>query len=177
MKDKDCKCRVVPPLPQGPQGPPGKQGPQGPQGPQGSMGTPGTPGSALGLCQITGIQDTAIQGAGVTFGTSGPCIGLTIPMGANSIQLSDIGLYEISFEADNSLANGEEIFYEVSSDAPAIVSRTLVRNNSGGDIVMPASKSELYQSTQMNEIISVDTPTVTGAPSYTRPVLHVIRYT
>ncbi|MFS1519457.1 C1q-like domain-containing protein [Bacillus sp. SCS-151] len=32
MKDKDCKCRVVPPPPQGPQGPPGKQGLQGPQG-------------------------------------------------------------------------------------------------------------------------------------------------
>ncbi|MDX8363464.1 hypothetical protein [Cytobacillus sp. IB215316] len=38
MKDKDCKCRVVPPPPQGPQGPPGKQGPQGPIGP---MGIPG----------------------------------------------------------------------------------------------------------------------------------------
>ncbi|MDX8366109.1 hypothetical protein [Cytobacillus sp. IB215665] len=35
-KDKDCKCRVVPPPPQGPQGPPGKPGPPGPPGPPGS---------------------------------------------------------------------------------------------------------------------------------------------
>ncbi|MGM7684574.1 hypothetical protein ACSVDA_20845 [Cytobacillus sp. Hm23] len=40
MKEKDCKCRVVPPPPQGPQGPRGKPGPQGPPGPIGPPGTP-----------------------------------------------------------------------------------------------------------------------------------------
>ncbi|MDX8363385.1 hypothetical protein [Cytobacillus sp. IB215316] len=54
--NKECKCRVVPPPPQGPQGLPGKQGPQGPQGP---MGTPGLsdPQSAFRAENNTADQD------------------------------------------------------------------------------------------------------------------------
>ncbi|WP_214484023.1 hypothetical protein [Bacillus sp. SM2101] len=170
MKDKDCKCKVVPPPPKGPPGPPGKQGPQGP---------PGPPGNILGVCQIEGVQEeTASPGQGVTFGAPGPCIGLSTADNNNAIRLSDIGIYEISFEANCTLNATSELFFQFNSDVVGpIGSDIMLDPDPSASEVYPVSKSFLYQSSAMNELISVSTPVADAAPSYEGHILHVIRLT
>ncbi|MFS1519555.1 hypothetical protein V1503_24310 [Bacillus sp. SCS-151] len=190
MKDKDCKCRVVPPPPQGPQGPPGKQGPQGPQGPQGTMGiqgptgetgSTGPPGTALGFCQINGSpgEVPAQEGGTVSFGNLGPCQNITVPMGNQSIQLTESGVYEISFGAYCDLEDTERIFFQIRANGTVITGGNLdIENTSGGAIEIPIAKTVLY-SNAVNDIITVDTPTVdsvgANTPVYSDPVLNVIR--
>ncbi|MDX8363455.1 hypothetical protein [Cytobacillus sp. IB215316] len=79
MKEKDCKCRVIPLPPPGPQGPPGKPGPQGPagpmgmQGPQGATGATGEPGPEVREIHLAAqTVDLATVGENfVGLGTSG----------------------------------------------------------------------------------------------------------
>ncbi|MGM7683567.1 hypothetical protein ACSVDA_15620 [Cytobacillus sp. Hm23] len=84
MKDRDCKCRIVPPPPQGPQGPPGKPGPQGPQGPMGLQGPTGPTGPTgpevreINLAAQT--VDLAADNNFVGLGTSGSFIANNVVM-------------------------------------------------------------------------------------------------
>ncbi|MDX8363471.1 hypothetical protein [Cytobacillus sp. IB215316] len=170
MKEKDCKCRVVPPSPQGPQGPPGKQGPQGP---------PGPPANVLGVCQIEGVQrEVASQGQDVTFGATGPCMNLSTADNNNAIQLSDVAIYEISFESNCDVDVSDEISFRFNSSFAGTIGSDIILDPSPATCeVFPVSKSFLYQSSQMNELISVSTPTVGGTPVYSGHLLHVIRLT
>ncbi|MFS1515883.1 hypothetical protein V1503_05075 [Bacillus sp. SCS-151] len=182
MKEKDCKCRIVPALPQGPQGPPGKPGPQGPMGFQGPTGPSGPTGSVLGACQILGPpSQLPEEQMNVMFGITGPCIGgLTFANNNNAIQLSEVGLYEITFGVSTvQLNNGEELSFQVESDntgnIPGLAFIFSSNVNTGGDTASTPSKSVLYESSAMNELIDVTTPTVVGSPEISSPVLHVIR--
>ncbi|MDX8366798.1 hypothetical protein [Cytobacillus sp. IB215665] len=109
MKDKDCKCRVVPP-PQGPQGPPGKQGPMGLQGSPGPQGV-----LTYGVLRddggpFPGVDAQPITPLGGAYDTPGPFSGTTLnPL---SITVQNAGDYEISFtvivfDADGSGYNFE----------------------------------------------------------------------
>ncbi|WP_214484948.1 hypothetical protein [Bacillus sp. SM2101] len=100
MKDKDCKCRVVPPPPQGPQGPPGKQGPQGPQGPLGPQGPPGTGGAISWGCLASGPPQTGqmpftpVQGMRFTnYTENGPSFDVIQNAGTGSIIINNAGTY------------------------------------------------------------------------------------
>ncbi|MFS1516433.1 hypothetical protein [Bacillus sp. SM2101] len=97
MKGKDCKCRVVPPPPQGPQGPPGKQGAQGPPGPQ------GPPGNPLSYGVLRDDQDpfSVVDGDRIIplggYNMPGPFNMTTLNPAAGSITVQNSGDYEISF--------------------------------------------------------------------------------
>ncbi|MDX8363388.1 hypothetical protein [Cytobacillus sp. IB215316] len=110
MKDKDCKCRVVPPPPQGPQGPPGKQGPQGPQGVTGATGEPGPEVMKIYLAAQT--VDLSLDNNFVGLGTSGVFIEniVVIPEDATITDL-------IFSTRDNNILAQESVSCEIFLDS------------------------------------------------------------
>ncbi|WP_214484738.1 hypothetical protein [Bacillus sp. SM2101] len=174
MKDKDCKCRVVPPTPQGPQGPQGKQGPQGPPGP---MGPPGMPGSALGFCEIIGPTTENSSDEDVPFGTAGDCVGFVLDNSPNDILLPAVGFYQITYGINTEFfdGGGEITYTAVSSMTGTIQGSSAVTEGMGG-FTIPASKSVLYQSTIPNDRISLNA-SITNNAVYNSQTLKIIRYT
>ncbi|WP_214484739.1 hypothetical protein [Bacillus sp. SM2101] len=174
-KDKDCKCRVVPPLPQGPQGLPGKPGPQGPQGP---MGPPGMPGSALGFCEIFAPTDENTSIPMVQFGIPGDCVGFVLDNSPNDILLPAVGFYEITYGINTVFledGGGMITYIAVSSASGPIQGSSAVTQSNQSGFTIPASKSVLYQSTMPNDRISLSA-TISGAV-YNSSTLQIVRYT
>ncbi|MFS1519567.1 hypothetical protein V1503_24375 [Bacillus sp. SCS-151] len=138
----------------------------------------GLPGNPLGVCQIEGEgTEFASPGGDVVFSVPGPCIDLSTANNNNAIQLSDIGIYEISFETNCNMNLNENLSFQFNSDVTGSIGSTIqLRPAAASSETYPVSKSFLYQSSAMNEVISVSTPTADGSPSYGDQLLHVIRY-
>ncbi|MDX8363456.1 hypothetical protein [Cytobacillus sp. IB215316] len=172
MKDKDCKCKVVPTPPQGPQGPPGKQGPRGP------MGNPGMPGSALGFCEIFSPPGENFSNSEIQFGMPGDCEGFTLDNNPNDILLPALGFYQITYGINSVFTqdDGGSMQYTARSSNSGVIveSSSITQCNSSGFII-PASKSCLYQSTTPNDRISL-IGIIDGA-EYNNTILQIIRYT
>ncbi|WP_214484725.1 hypothetical protein [Bacillus sp. SM2101] len=182
MKDKDCKCRVVPPPPQGPQGPLGKQGPQGPQGP---MGIPGMPGSALGFCEIFRNPNamTIFPSSGdiVLFDSEGPCQGgFEVTGGGTSIMVPATGVYQMSYAINVGLDPGDGLIFEMNSNFLGNLdkSETFDRSDGAGNTTdQRVASTTILQSLTAGDEISVEAVTVFNSPSYIKAVLTIIRYT
>ncbi|MDX8363214.1 hypothetical protein [Cytobacillus sp. IB215316] len=182
MKDKGCKCRVVPSPPQGPQGPPGKQGPQGVQGP---MGTPGPPGSALGFCEIfrnpNSMTEFPSSGDTVLFDSEGPCQGgFEVTGGGTSIEIPATGVYQITFAINVGLDPEDGVIFEVNSNLLGNLDKSETFDRSdGADSTTDnrVASTTILQSLTAGDEISVEAVTVFNSPSYTKAVLTIIRYT
>ncbi|WP_214484941.1 hypothetical protein [Bacillus sp. SM2101] len=192
MKDKDCKCRVVPPPLQGPQGPPGKQGAQGPQGP---MGVPGIPGSVLGFCSLYNPSPTSIEvmspGDFVLLpDTSQPCMGGFDTSTPDRIILPANGIYQITYGMVCFVSGatvpggmGDVVSFTAAESNNAIAgSLTLLDNTAidSTDLSVSVSKTILYNGA-MGDVISIRVNNLTvnsGVnPTYFDPYLTIIRYT
>ncbi|MDX8363198.1 BclA C-terminal domain-containing protein [Cytobacillus sp. IB215316] len=178
-KEKDCKCRVVPPPPQGPQGPPGKQGPQGP------MGIPGIPGSALGFCEIFNISQqitTPMSGDLVMLPDLGPCEGFATTMPTNNeIMIPATGFYQITYSIDVSLGQGDMLVFRVLINGSGLSKSQSVSQSDGmGTNSSRTTVSRtMLQALTMGDTIEVEVlnATLTGQNGYLFPVLDIIRYT
>ncbi|MDX8367954.1 hypothetical protein [Cytobacillus sp. IB215665] len=182
MKDKGCKCRVVPPPPSGPQGPPGKQGPQGIQGP---MGIPGMPGSALGFCEIFRNRNAMTifpsSGDTVLFDSEGPCQGgFEVTGGGTSIMIPATGVYQISYAINVGLDPEDGVIFEVNSNFLGLLDKSETNNRSDGisnttdDRV---ASTTILQNLTAGDEISVEAVTVVNSPAYIKAVMTIIRYT
>ncbi|MDX8365481.1 hypothetical protein [Cytobacillus sp. IB215665] len=114
MKEKDCKCRVVPPPPQGPQGPQGPPGPMGMQGPPGPMGMQGPPGPEVMKIELAAPSVSTVLSPDnfVGLGTSGN-------FAQNNVVIAqDATITDLIFSTrDNSITMGESVMCQIIIDS------------------------------------------------------------
>ncbi|MDX8363199.1 hypothetical protein [Cytobacillus sp. IB215316] len=180
MKDKDCKCRVVPPPPQGPPGPPGKQGPQGPIGP------PGPPGTALSYGVLRDTQDPFAVSDGNPivpppgYDSPGPFNNTTLNPLIGSITVLNTGDYEISFTV-NALDTGDigslDFFIGITINGTQQLDTQIFVNDSNTEqIILPLSRTTIRM-LNANDVISTELQTTAAGQSvfFVRPSLQVIQ--
>ncbi|MDX8362986.1 hypothetical protein [Cytobacillus sp. IB215316] len=179
MKDKDCKCRVVPPPPQGPQGSPGKQGPMGLQGPPGPPGQPGV--LTYGVLRddggpFPGVDAQPITPLGGAYDTPGPFSGTTLnPL---SITVQNAGDYEISFtvivfDADDSGYNFE---IDLTIDGVSRSDTSIGMVGDPGVVTENTITRTTILSLNAGQTISTEVSLVSGTTiSFMRPSLRVIQ--
>ncbi|MGM7681592.1 hypothetical protein ACSVDA_05490 [Cytobacillus sp. Hm23] len=150
-KNKDCKCRVVPPS------------------------------SLLGYCEIFGTISSLNPPFGtsnVIFGNRGTCVGFSVPTEKNSIRLPNIGDYQITYGMITGMQPDEEFVFSLNSNkfGSIIQSVTVVRPTTF--IVLPVSKTILYTSKVENEVISVTVNASMGSgnSTYNDAVLSIVRF-
>ncbi|WP_214484343.1 hypothetical protein [Bacillus sp. SM2101] len=179
MKDKDCKCRVVPPPPPGPQGPPGKQGPQGPPGP------PGPP-SILSYGVLRDDQDPFSQDDQEPivppggYNMPGPFNMTTLNPGDGSITVQNSGDYEISFTVNaTDFTDIASLDFNVGitiNDVIQMDTQLFVTDSNQVVINLPLSRTTI-RTLNANDVISAELLTTTSGQSVMliRPSLQVIQ--
>jgi hypothetical protein len=153
-----CVC------PAGPQGVPGVAGPQGPQGVPGvagPQGPQGVPGGALDFADFYALMPsdnsaTVAVGGNVNFPQDGPSsgTGMIARIGADTFNLTNIGVYQILFQVSVGEA-GQLVITLDSGGGPVELPYTVVGRATGTTQIVGMT---LVQTSVVNSMLSISNP-------------------